>query len=76
MILRTSPGINGVDIEVPEGAVSRVGFRYAEIKPMSSSGLSRFKTQVTNIWNLEGQVQAITYDYDGNIYYGFPGPWQ
>jgi hypothetical protein len=76
LTLNTAPGVNGVDIEVPEASVFRVGFRRAEIKPMSSSGLSRFKNQVLNVWDLEGQVLPITYDYDGNIYYGFSGPWR
>jgi hypothetical protein len=55
--------------------VDRVGFELAEIKPNSISGYNRFNDQALNIWDLEGRVQAIAYDENGNIYYGFPGPW-
>ena len=58
---------------MPGRFVDDVGFEYGEIKPLSRSGRSRFNNQVLNIWNLEGRVQPITYDRDGNIYYGFPG---
>jgi hypothetical protein len=75
LILKTAPNANGVDITVPDDAVLRLGFRYGEIKPLSPTGYSTFNDQVLNVWDLEGQVQAITYDYKGNIYYGFPGPW-
>ncbi|HEX4157604.1 MAG TPA: hypothetical protein VHY79_03950 [Rhizomicrobium sp.] len=71
MILRTSKGLNDVDIEIPDENVPSVGFRYAEIKPLSNSGFSRFKGQVAR-WKKPAPVLAITYDYDGNIYYGFP----
>jgi hypothetical protein len=63
----------GVDVEVPVEDIDGVGFQYAEIKPLSRSGRSRFNNQVLNVWDLEGRVQAITYDKNGNIYYGFPG---
>lgn len=76
LILNTDPGVAGPDMRVPENAISRLGFEYAEIKPLSRTGLSRFKNQVLNVWDLEGQVLPITYDYDGNIYYGFSGPWR
>lgn len=76
LTLNMGPGANGPDIIVPDDAISRLGFKYAEIKPLSTSSISRFNNQVLNVWDLEGQVQAITYDRDGNINYGFPGPWQ
>jgi hypothetical protein len=71
VILRTDPGIKGVDIEIPSDAVIEAGFRYAEIKPISAAAVSRFNIQVMR-WNLPEPVQVITYDYEGNIYYGFP----
>lgn len=73
LVLRTAPNTPGVDVEVPRPDIDDVGFEYAEIKPLSRAGRSRFNHQVLNVWDLEGQVQAITYDKDGNIYYGFPG---
>jgi len=73
LTLNTAPNTPGVDVEVPENGVHVTGFEYAEIKPLSRTGRSRFNNQVLNIWDLEGRVQAITYDKNGNIYYGFPG---
>lgn len=71
--LNTAPNARGVDVDVPEASIRDLGFEYAEIKPLSRTGRSRFNNQVMNIWDLEGRVQAITYDKNGNIYYGFPG---
>lgn len=71
--LNTAPNTRGVDITVPPEYAERIGFDFAEIKPLSRSGRSRFNYQVLNVWDLEGRVQAITYDQNGNIYYGFPG---
>ena len=76
LTLNTEPGVRNPDIIVPEGTISQLGFEYAEIKPLSNSGLTRFKYQVLNVWELEGKVLPITYDYDGNIYYGFSGLWK
>lgn len=73
LILNTAPNARGVDIQVPKPNIEDVGFEFAEIKPLSRSGRSRFNNQVLNIWDLEGRVQPITYDENGNIYYGFPG---
>jgi len=73
LTLNTAPNTPGVDVEVPVEDIDSVGFQYAEIKPLSRSGRSRFNNQVLNVWDLEGRVQAITYDKNGNIYYGFPG---
>jgi hypothetical protein len=71
--LNTAPSIRGVDVEVPVPDIDSVGFQHAEIKPLSRSGRSRLNYQELNVWDLAGQVQAITYDKNGNIYYGFPG---
>ena len=73
LTLNTAPNTRGVDVEVLEEDIEDVGFEYAEIKPLSRTGRSRFNNQVLNIWNLEGRVQPITYDKNGNIFYGFPG---
>ena len=62
MILRTAPGDTDVDIEIPVDEVSRVGFRYAEIKPVSDYGFRSYNEQVAR-WNLPEPVLAITYDY-------------
>jgi hypothetical protein len=70
-IANTAPGVNGVDIEVPSRYISQVGFRFAEIKPLTKSGISKFNAQVAR-WKLPGLVQAISYDPRGNIYNGFP----
>lgn len=71
MILRTAPGIKGVDIELKAEDAFVAGFRYAEIKPVTDSGFRTFNRQLAR-WKLSEPVLAITYDYDGNIYYGFP----
>jgi hypothetical protein len=63
--------LKGVDIGVPASKSGLVGFRFAEIKPLSNAGFSRFKRQVAR-WNLPAPVELITYDYEGNIYFGFP----
>ncbi len=67
----TAPGIKGVDIEVPLEDVPKVGFEYAEIKPLTKSGIRKFAEQVAR-WKLPSSVQAISYDSKGNIYLGFP----
>lgn len=71
MILRTAPSNIDWDIEIPADEASRVGFRYAEIKPVSEYGFRTYTWQVAR-WKLPEPVLAITYDYHGNIYYGFP----
>lgn len=73
LTLNTAPNTPGVDVEVPVPDIDSVGFQYAEIKPLSRSSRSRLNYQEFNVWDLAGQVQAITYDKNGNIYYGFPG---
>jgi YD repeat-containing protein len=70
-ILRIGPGQTGVDVEVPEENVARIGFQYAEIKPRSASGLATFQRQIAS-WGFQpDEVQPITYDQNGNIYDGF-----
>jgi len=74
LILRTAPGQTGIDVEVPLRSVDDVGFQFGEIKSMSAKGYTSFNSQ-TAIWKLPAPVQAILYDTQGNIYYGFVGPW-
>ncbi len=68
-ILRIRPGQRGVDVEVPERSISDVGHQYFEIKPLTPSGERSFYRQLEE-WGV-GPVQSLTYDKDGNIYYGF-----
>jgi hypothetical protein len=69
--LRTLRGMRGVDVELPETEAPQLGARYLEIKPLTESGYDRFRADVGR-WNLSEPVLPVTYDYDGNIYYGFP----
>jgi hypothetical protein len=68
-ILRVRWGQTGIDVEVPDKFVGRVGFKFGEIKPLTSSGEATFNRQLQE-WGV-GPVQAITYDAAGNVYYGF-----
>jgi len=74
LILRTAPGQTGIDVEALLEDADQVGFQYGEIKHMSASGYSDFDAQMAR-WKLPAPVQAIVYDRQGNIYYGFVGPW-
>jgi len=65
------PGETGVDVIVPEEAASRVGFEYAEIKPLTPSGEASFMRQSENWRFSPGELEAITYDANGNVYLGF-----
>ena len=71
MILRTSPGVKGVDIELEMENAELTGFQYAELKPLTDYGFRSFNAQVFR-WKLDGPVHVFTNDYQGNIYYGFP----
>jgi hypothetical protein len=71
IILRTAPSDKDWDIEIPAEVASEAGFRYAEIKPVSDYGFRSYTEQVAR-WKLPEPVLAISYDYLGNIYYGFP----
>jgi hypothetical protein len=72
--LKVSKAEDGVDIETPVEFVSKVGFRYAVILPRTRTACSSFANDLSR-WNLPALVLAITYDREGNIYYGFPwGP--
>jgi hypothetical protein len=68
--MRVLPGQRGIDITVISDDVGRVGWKYGEIKPLTSSGEARLLTQ-SNKWLLPEEIQAITYDAMGNVYYGF-----
>lgn len=68
-IFRVRPGQGGIDVEVPENAISVVGHAYLEIKPLTPSGERSFYEQLER-WGV-GPVQALTYDSSGNLYYGF-----
>jgi hypothetical protein len=71
LILRTRPSQTGVDIEVSEEKwIEALGFRYAEIKPLSASGERRFIQQVLD-WDLPAPVRPIAYDRAGKFYWGF-----
>ena len=67
--LRVGPGQRGIDVEVPDKSISDVGDKYIEIKPLTPSGESKFYRQLEE-WGV-GPVQTLTYDADGNVYYGF-----
>jgi hypothetical protein len=70
IIIRTGPGLRGVDITVPRAFEQQLGFRYIEIKPNTASGLSRFNAQVRN-WGYDpASVKAVTYDAQGNLRWG------
>ena len=70
-IFRVARGQTGVDVEVLEQEwIDAVGFRYAEIKPLSASGEARFNRNVFD-WNLPAPVQPIAYDKAGRFFWGF-----
>jgi hypothetical protein len=70
-IFRIKPGQIGPDVELAEQeTIDTLGFRYAEIKPLTASGRSRFNRQIIN-WELSDPVQPITYDAAGNVFWGF-----
>jgi hypothetical protein len=75
VILRITSGTNGIDIAVRPEASAAIGFRLAEIKPMTNSGFRSFSAQVARR-KLANDVLAITYNAKGDIFYGFPGPWE
>ena len=75
MILRTALGMSGIDIEILTEDAPAVGFRFAEIRPMTKSGFRSFSAQVAR-GKLADDVLAITYNAKGDIFYGFPGPWE
>jgi hypothetical protein len=63
------PGQQGIDVTVLADPYGQVGYQYGEIKPLTASGESAFNRKLEQ-WGV-GPVQAITYDADGNVYYGF-----
>lgn len=71
-IFRTRPGQTWVDVEVAgeRSSIEAVGFRYAEVKPLTTAGRARFNRQVLN-WDLSEPVQPITYDAAGHVFLGF-----
>jgi hypothetical protein len=71
LILRVKPGEKGIDVSVPETHIASLGFAHAEIKPLSASGEKRLRQQILK-WEYDpSTVQAITYDANGNVYFGF-----
>jgi len=68
---RVLPGQRGVDVTVLDAeGISQVGFEFGEIKPLTASGERTMLRQIPK-WGLKPvQVQPITYDAQGNIYYG------
>ena len=68
---RVEPGQRGIDVSVPEKHIARLGFAHAEIKPLSASGEKKLRQQVGK-WGYDpSTVSAITYDANGNVYFGF-----
>lgn len=71
-----TPGTTGIDVKVLNQGERQTGFKFAEIKPRTSSGFNSFTRQVQN-WINKGsipknaKVQPITYDADGNIFTSF-----
>jgi hypothetical protein len=71
LILRVEPGQRGIDVSVPEDHIARLGFAHAEIKPLSASGEKKLRQQIWK-WGYDpSTVRAITYDANGNVYFGF-----
>jgi hypothetical protein len=71
LILRVKPGQRGIDVSVPKEHIASLGFAHAEIKPLSASGEKKLQQQIWN-WGYDpSTVRAITYDANGNVYFGF-----
>ena len=71
VVLRVARGEHGGDVSVPEPYIASVGFAHAEIKPLSASGERKMRQQILD-WEYDpSTVQAITYDANGNVYFGF-----
>jgi hypothetical protein len=71
LILRVEPGQRGIDVSVPAEHIAKLGFAHAEIKPLSESGEKKLRQQIWK-WGYDPRtVQAITYDANGNVYFGF-----
>jgi hypothetical protein len=67
---RTPPGMTGIDMELaPNPALApRLGFGYAELKPLTTGGIRSFLNQLDN-WNKPiGQTQLWFYDRTGKIW--------
>ena len=71
-VLRVRPSQQGIDVSVREAEdIAKLGFAHAEIKPRSASGEKKMRQQVWK-WEYDpSTVQAITYDANGNVYFGF-----
>jgi hypothetical protein len=71
LVLRVERGEQGVDVSVPANYIARVGFAHAEIKPLSASGEKKLRQQIW-MWEYDpNTVRAVTYDANGNVYFGF-----
>ena len=70
-VLRVAPGQQGIDVSVPKDDIARLGFAHAEIKPLSESGERKMRQQVWKWGYKPSTVRAITYDANGNVYFGF-----
>jgi hypothetical protein len=71
LILRVEPGQQGIDVSVPTDSIAKLGFAHAEIKPLSESGERKLRQQVWKWGYKPSTVRAITYDANGNVYFGF-----
>src|SRR5207249_2884342 len=66
-LMRTAPGLRGVDATYVGPAARYPGFKYAELKPYSLSGIDSFGFQLER-WGLPpGQTQLFLYNRGGVI---------
>jgi hypothetical protein len=66
-LMRTGPGLNGVDAEFMGQADLNPGFTFAELKPYTQYGFDTFMNQLDS-WSLpQGQTQLWFYNENGII---------
>jgi hypothetical protein len=66
-LMRTDPGLTGVDATYVGQGCRNPGFLYAELKPYSLSGYNRFLSQLDR-WNLPAKTTTLwMYDAAGKI---------
>ena len=72
MDLNVLRGQRGIDVTVlePRG-IAQLGFKWAEIKPLTLSGERTLLRQSSGWYLKPRQIQPITYDAKGNIFLGF-----
>ncbi|SFG52018.1 YD repeat-containing protein [Novosphingobium sp. CF614] len=68
---RTGPGLTGIDMSVDPIYAKQLGFEHIEIKPNTANGLRTLNRQVER-WGMNpSSVQSVTYDAQGNVWWGF-----